>query len=359
MAKIVLLVACCLLIASCSKTKIVNKIELIQTIGVDLSGKSVKSTMLAGNYKKKGESGVQLLGTKSDTNLDMMSRINAQTRNPIEYGQLRMLLYGKEYSRKGIADMMQNLCHDSKLSTRMQLGVTDKEASDILAAVAQSEESYFLSDMIEHHIKNGTLPHNNLQIALFNYYGKGRDLFLPYLKLTEGKIVVDGLALFKDDKYVTKINMQEAFLLKMLIENSDNGTYLASIRATEQQSASPVLLHSISSKVKYSLNRLHPQPSLSVLVHMDAQIKYVPDWIDPTSSAHRSMLENELGSYFEQVLQALLSLCKKHNVDPAGLGDFVRSRSIRWNEQEFQASYPQMQTQVTVKLKIVETGVSL
>ncbi|MFE5319452.1 Ger(x)C family spore germination protein [Paenibacillus sp. NPDC056579] len=359
MAKIVLLVACCLLIASCSKTKIVNKIELIQTIGVDLSGKSVKSTMLAGNYKKKGESGVQLLGTKSDTNLDMMSRINAQTRNPIEYGQLRMLLYGKEYSRKGIADMMQNLCHDSKLSTRMQLGVTDKEASDILAAVAQSEESYFLSDMIEHHIKNGTLPHNNLQIALFNYYGKGRDLFLPYLKLTEGKIVVDGLALFKDDKYVTKINMQEAFLLKMLIENSDNGTYLASIRATEQQSASPVLLHSISSKVKYSLNRLRPQPSLSVLVHMDAQIKYVPDWIDPTSSAHRSMLENELGSYFEQVLQALLSLCKKHNVDPAGLGDFVRSRSIRWNEQEFQASYPQMQTQVTVKLKIVETGVSL
>lgn len=357
--KIVLLIFFCILFTACSDTKILNEIKLVQTIGVDAIGKNVKSTVLVGSYKKMGESQVQLLDTESISNYDIMTRLNAQTRDSIEYGQLAMILFGKDYARKGIAEILKNLCKDAKISTMVQLGVADREASAILSVIEQSEESHFLSDMIKHNIKNGTLPRNNMQISLFNFYGEGRDLFLPHFTLNGGKITVDGLALFNSDKYITNINLKETFLLKLLIENTHNGTYLVPVKAPNPPKDRHVLLNSIKSKVKYSLNSIEPVPSINIRIQMEAQTKHVPDWIDSTGENKREKLETILEDYFEKRIQTLLSFCRKNKVDPAGIGDFVRSRSPQWDVQQFQAIYPQMKTNVTVKLKMIEAGIGI
>jgi hypothetical protein len=51
--------------------------------------------------------------------------------------------------------------------------------------------------MIEQNMRNGNLPLMNLHESLFNYYGEGRDMFLPYFKIDHGEVIIDGLALLE------------------------------------------------------------------------------------------------------------------------------------------------------------------
>lgn len=67
---------------------------------------------------------------------------------------------------------------------------------------------------------------------------------------------IDGLALFKDDKFVTKVSIREAFLLKLLTDSSRNGSLLMPMKESNDNSTihDYVLMKSIASKVHYHYN---------------------------------------------------------------------------------------------------------
>lgn len=356
LAKIFTVIIFCVFITACSGQKFADKINLVQTIGLDIAGNGVKTTILSGSYKKKGEAEVQLLDTVSNSLYDMMPRLNTKTKDPIEIGQLNMVLYGKKFAENGIEASLHSLCHDAKISARVQLGVADLDASELLEIAKKSQESFLLSDMIEQNIKYGNLPRNNFHISLFNYYGDGRDPFLPLFKIERGKIKIDGLALFRNDKYITKIGIRDSYLLKILIENSKNGSYMVPVTGSNQRRDHFILLRNIDSKAKYTVNRLEPLPAVSIDLKLVSQIARFPPWMDLTSEDQISQLNKTICAYLEDEIQKLFALCKKNKVDPVGLGDLIRSKSKTWNAQAFQETYPALETKVKVTLDIVQTG---
>lgn len=356
MAKIFPVIILCIFIAACSEQKIANKIKLVQTIGLDIVGNNVKSTVLIGNYRKKGETQIQFLDTESTSFFDSMPRLSTKTKDPIEYGQLKMVLFGKKFAMKGIEAALHTLGRDTIISNRLQLGVADLDASELLEVSKNYQESFLLSDMIEQNIKYGNLPQNNLHISLFNFYGEGRDVFLPHFKLDSAEIKIDGLALFRNDKYITKIGIKDTYLLKILIENSKNGSYMVPIKGPNDQPDHFILLKNIGSTAKYAVNSFAPIPSVSIDVKLDARISRFPSWLDVHSEDQTLQLKRTISAYFEDEIQKLLSLCKINKVDPVGLGDFIRSKSKTWNAEAFQKTYPEMETKVTVKLNITKIG---
>ena len=198
----------------------------------------------------------------------------------------------------------------------------------------------------------------NLHQSLFNYYGEGRDMFLPYFKLDHGEVKIDGLALFRSDQKVTEISMKDAFLLKMLIQNSKNGNYRVPVagRASNKQGENFILLRSMHSKANYIVNIVNPIPSISIRLKLVTELQDVPDWVDLRSEEQIKQLEKTMGSYFKKEIEKFLSLLKENKVDPVGLGDLVRSRSHEWSAKDFEEIYQAIKTTVSVQVKIANNG---
>ncbi|CAN7761822.1 Ger(x)C family spore germination protein [Paenibacillus sp. LjRoot56] len=356
--KIFLVIILCAVLSACADQKIVNDICLVHAISFDTVANSMKSAVLISHFKEPGKTELDVLHTESNAIIDGLPRANARTNDPLERGQLRMVLFGKTRAEKGTGAVMHHFLHDTKFSSRIQLGVVDRDASDLLEIAKKTHEPFFLSDIIEQNIRNGNLPLMNLHVSLFNYYGEGRDMFLPYFKIDHGEVVIDGLALFRSDQKITEINMKDAFLLKMLIQNSKNGSYNVPVagKASSKQGEDFILLRSMHSKASYIVNKVKPIPSISIRLKLVTELQNVPDWVDLRSEEQLAQLEKTMGSYFKKEIEKFLSLLKENKVDPVGLGDLVRSRSKVWRAQDFEEIYQVIKTSVSVQVKIAKTG---
>lgn len=344
-------------LTSCANQKIVDDIKIVQTIGYDLEGNNVKSSVLFPSFEKKGETDVQLLDTKSNSYYDIIPRLNTKTNNPIEYGQLGMVLFGKRFSEKGIEAVIHSLCRDAQVGSRVQLGVAETEAAEILQLSTKFHVPFYITGMIKQNIENGNLPSMNLQTFLFDFYGEGQDPFLPYIITERGKLKIGGLVLFKHDKYITNISIKKAFILKMLIENSKNGSYLMPLKESRDHDGDDLLMNSVNSHATYKVNEIQPVPSIAISLKLEAQVKDVPDHIDLLREEQMRKLEKDMEAHFIHEIQDFITLCKNNKVDPIGFGDLLRSKSKGWSEQSFESMYPKLKTSVSVHIKIIQTGV--
>ncbi|MFC4779355.1 Ger(x)C family spore germination protein [Paenibacillus sp. GCM10023252] len=350
----------CALLAGCDQ-HIIDQMELVQTISFDTApNHRVRSAVLIAHYKDRGQAELQLLDTESNSNYDIMPRLNTKTKDPIQYGQLRMVLFGQSYASEGIEGEINSLSRDPKIPTMLQMAVADGEGSALLRIVQKTHRPYFLSSMIEQNMRNGNLPMQNLHEILFNYYGEGRDLFLPRLKVERGEIKIDGLALFRGSKHVANIGIRESFLLKLLLDNSKNGSYMIPIAGSGAKSSANefLLMSSIHSKVSYTVNRFEPIPSIAIDLKLKVEVKDLPDRINLRSNYEIAQLERMLESYFSQEIYSLIDLFQKNKVDPIGFGDLLRSRSRQWNEEKFYRQYAQLETKVNVKVNIAQYGLT-
>jgi Ger(x)C family germination protein len=344
------------LLTACGDTNIVNSIKFVQTIGYDAVENGVTSSAIIANYEEQGKSKLEFYVTESKSIYDSMPKLNMKLDFPIEYGQLRMALFGERFARKGIKTAIESLIRDPKISSRAHLGVADTEALKMLNIAENRNDPYFMSDMIEQNIRYGNLPRINLHLTFFDFYGSGRDFFLPHFTVERDEIKLDGIALFKEDKFKTKIGVKDSFLMKLLMEDSSNGSIMIPVKGSDHAGDEYFLMNSIHSKTTYKVVRTGSPASIDIRVKLDAQVKDVPQWIDLTSADQLALLEKCIETYCQNESRKFIALLQSNDVDPLGLGDLIRSRSKEWSPQEFQKHYKELSVTVSVTARIIRTG---
>ncbi len=346
------------LLAACGEQAIVSEVMLVQAVGFDASEKGEATVAMVPHYKKDGEADIELLRADSLSHFDMIPRMNAKADGALEYGQLGFALFGEAFAKKGVGEVLDSFCKDPKIATRMMLAVTEGTAAETMERAKRHKESAYMTDMAAQNVRSGNLPSANLHLLLFSYFGEGRDMYMPYFRLKDGEPEIAGTALFRGDRLAGRIGFRDSFLLKLLVEDGKNGSLLIPVRVgTGDRERRYVAVQTIRSKAKYEVKRLRPVPSVAIRVEVEALARKTPGGIDLASVEALERLEREGAAYIEREIEALLAYCKERRVDPAGLGDRVRSRDRRWNERDFQASYPSVRTDVSVDLRIFQTGV--
>ncbi|TLS49270.1 Ger(x)C family spore germination protein [Paenibacillus antri] len=345
------------LLAACGEQAIVNEVKLVQTAGFDLSEKGEASSVLIPLYTKKSKADVELLQTDSVSHFNMIPSLNMKSNGTLEYGQIGLAVFGESFAKEGVGTVLDTFCKDPKISTRMILAVTEGEAVELLEQAKNRNESTLLSDMAMQNVRNGNLPSTNLHLSLFNFFGEGRDMYMPYFRPKNGAPELGGTALFREDRVAGVIGFKDSFLLKMLIENGMNGSMLIPVEEPREARDSYVAIQAIRSKAKYKVKRVRPVPEISIRIELEALARKVPEEVKLATPEGLSKMEREGAAYIEREIEALLEYFKERRVDPVGFGDMVRSRDRRWNEREFQKLYPSVGTEVAVKLNIFQTGV--
>ncbi|GAB1531334.1 MULTISPECIES: Ger(x)C family spore germination protein [Brevibacillus] len=348
-----ILVLLIVILAGCSSTRIVSEVQLIHSLGLDLEDQKIKGAAITHIYGKE-KTQIELLETKSSNLFTILPDFNAITPSQVELGQLRSVIVGRNYAENGVETLVHTLCRDPAIGFRLQLAVAEPKALTILKGMRHMQVPFFISDSVAQNIKTLNMPKTNLHIFLFHLYGEGRDPYLPYFVMHNDRVKLDGVALFRDDKFVHRINSKESFLLKIMVEKAKSGQIPFEVTINNRKESG--LLKNLHSHAVFDLNTTKPIPSIMVKLTVNGQIKDYSKWLQLSNPQVLHQMEKELSSYLQKEATSFVKHLQKLGVDPVGFGDFVRSRSASWNYSHFKKIYPQIKIAVTASIKLEQTG---
>ncbi|MBM7569016.1 spore germination protein [Paenibacillus sacheonensis] len=342
-----------LLLSACAKQQILDKINLFIVASFDeISRDQLEITLVVPRFQAGKPEAVsdELYSKIGNTSTGIRESLRAQMDKPLQPGKLSVVLFGSDKASSGIEKELDVLLRNAFFSRGMYLAVVDGRAKNVLEANfnKKQEKGIFLYHVLDANTKNGTLPSQNLHEFEYALVGKGLDPYLPLIRNDHGRVVVSGTALFKNDKFVATLDSSQSRLMKLLLENVNEGIFEVKL-----DSGAFLAIENVGSTVKYHMKN----EAILISLNMNCKIREAERY--STSDEHLRSLKKQFKEQLHQEETELIKTFQKKAIDPLGLGDFARSRNRHWKEEDWMRQYPTMKVDVDVHVNIMESGIKL
>ncbi|MFS0777760.1 Ger(x)C family spore germination protein [Neobacillus sp. 3P2-tot-E-2] len=345
-----------LLLSGCTflPTNIVNEIDMSQGVGYDLSEKSnIKGTIVFPIFKKDKTSTTEVRTAIGKSSKEIRSILNNETRYPLVSGQIRVALYGKKIAKTGINDFVDTLHRDPAIGSLVQMAIVDGDANQLYKMKKYKNEnvSIHIQELLEHNMKMGLLPQTNLQSFLFQYFQIGQDPYLPLIKKEADNIRITGIAIFKDDRYVTSFPMKDFFIFKALVDINNIG-----LRQFILANRDKVVLETLDSNAKYKVKILDGRPEFTINLKLKTKLQEFAPSEKKRQAFDKKKYQKQVEKEIEKSALSIISQFQKHKVDPLGLGAKYKEHFRGFNEKQWNEDYPNVKIHVNANVEIVQTG---
>jgi spore germination protein len=345
-----------LILSGCSflPTNIVNEIEMSQGVGYDLAGKKgIKGTIVFPIFKKDKTSTTEVRTAIGKSSKEIRSILNNETRYPLVSGQLRVALYGKNIAKKGITDFVDTLHRDPSIGSLVQMAIVDGDSNELFKMKKFKNEnvSIHIQELLEHNMKMGLLPQTDLQSFLFQFFQIGQDPYLPLIKKVADNIRITGMAIFKDDRYVTSIPMKDFFIFKALVDKNSIG-----LRQFILANRDKVVLETLYSNAKYKVKIVDGEPEFTIKLKLKTKLQEFAPSEKQRLAFDKKKYQKQVEQEIEKNALNIVSQFQKHEVDPLGLGAKYKEHFRGFNEKQWNAEYPNVKVSVNADVEIEQTG---
>ncbi|MGG3564060.1 Ger(x)C family spore germination protein [Neobacillus rhizosphaerae] len=334
---------------------IVNEINMAQGVGYDLaSDNKIKETIVFPIFKKDKSSSTEIKAGIGQSSKEIRALINNETRYPLVSGQLRLALYGKALSRKGINDFVDTLNRDPSIGNLVQLAIVDGDPYDLLMTEKFKTEniSIFIQELLDQNMESGQLPRSNLHSFIFQFSQVGQDPYLPLIKKENGSIKINGMAIFKDDRFVTYLSLDDQFIFKGLVD-----TYKHGIHQFILSNGDKVVLDILHSNAKYKVKMVKGRPVFTISLQMKTRLQEFSSPKKQRVPIDKPKIQKEVAQILEKRSLKLAARFKNLQVDPLGLGAKYKEHDRQFNERTWKSIYPEVQVLVHAKVEIKQTGI--
>ena len=350
--KCLLLFGALSLLSACVHTKIIDEVVLMDAMGFDyVKEGQIRETILSTVYLEDQPPKNITETAISDTKKLALYKISEQTPFHIGRGGIDVILFGEELAAKeGILKLLDPFQRDPSVGANLTVGIVDGEAKDFLEGeYGIRGNSKFITELVDHNIKHENLPKTNLQHFLHAFYQQGQTPFLPrFKKISKTKMKLQGVYLIKHGKIADTIPDNEMFFFKLLVDKYSNGFY--QIEVDEGKAA----VRSIRSKHKMKLVGRNPY---SIQIH----IKVYGIINEFTGNELKPETIKEVEKQFEKIInekcEELIRRFQEKELDPIGLGHFVRSKTRNFDYDKWRTSdYANLTVKVSSSVKIMSAG---
>lgn len=182
---------------------------------------------------------------------------------------------------------------------------------------------------------------------------RGKDPYLPVIRTAGDTFIIDQAALMNKQKMVHILDSDETRILHEL------GTGFSKFDLTFKDQENKNIVLSVNSvKMNYSIHETPEGRPDAIKMHISLTGQ-AEEAEGPIYSTDWDKLGRLAGEQSGKRVEHLLTVMQKHRVDPIGFG--LRYRALghvsdkEW--EEWLASYPNLKFEVTVKVKIMSSGV--
>lgn len=351
-----------LFLSACTypQQKIIDDIQIQTVLGFDKDEEEYIGTTLYPDFtEEENGKGVVLEGKGSKVRL-ITQELDEQSPKPIEIGKLNLLVFGRELAEDSVSYFVKTICRDPLVGSNMFLAVTEGHAGELLKQ-GQNKSSNYIYKLIEHNYRSQNIPLPTLQSFLFDYYGEGRDVSIPYLSINQkGNIEVNRLAVFKKEKLKLILDQKETFLYKILRGRIMKGE--TDVKIHKGQREGLALLTVLYGANKKFVSIKQSKTKVKMNIELQGMVKDYPVWWDLRGNKNKILLKKQLEKQLKEDFEDLLLKFKDYQVDPLGIGDLVRahSRTRNWSEKEFYENvYPNLTYDLDLTIELTSAGIGV
>jgi|GEM_PF-335453 len=367
--------SCCLsvMLVGCADNQILDETGFSTIAGYDkIKNGMLRGTVLLPVINPEAQEKIQVVSGVSRTSKGIRDQINLQMDKRVLSGQLRVALYQDKLAREGIINIVDTLYRDPSIATRLYLGVYEGETYQMLTYPFKEEGNIgmYLYRLLEQNVREEKIPSPTIHEFVRAYFSMGSDPYLPYIRQKGDELYVDGLALFSRDRFVGRISNKEAFILKLVRDQFEVGSYEATV--PQEYLGSPaqkkrgkaeknvdVVFDTLQSKADIKLVR-HDPPKFQIGIKLSGRVLEISEEVDLSDMKVLAGIEKGVAEELKLHLERLMQKLQKMRVDPIGFGDIYRSqrRGIRkMTYEDWMKLYQKAEFQFQTKARVIRSGV--
>lgn len=341
---------CLTVLTGCVQTSVIDDVNIATGIGIDKSGNQLLGSLMIPVFKPDKSFDNFTFTAKGNIMRDLISEMQKKASQPIVGGSMDLAFFGEDIAREGIIRILDMFLRDPSVGSRVYLAVVDGKAADIFKdKYGDRGNSAYLTQLIEHNMKEQNLPQTNLHRFLAAYYQKGQDSYLPMLKKLKPHLVsISGIALFKDEKVVDVLSENKMFYFKLLVDKHT----LGSVKVKDHHGESTI--KSVKSKTKIRLTKKNP-PEFSVNIKISGVLSEYQERTLKRSDLTK--IQNQLEKQVVTECMRMLKDFQKENIDPIGFGHIAKTKTRNFDFQKWNTEYKIARFNVHSNVEIVELGV--
>ena len=364
------LVVTIILLTGCADQRILEELGFTHTVSYDVADKDSYednrmlriglSIPIASDEVKETR---EILVTNANSSKEARTKLSTETDRILVSGQLRNTLFGDELARKGIWDLIDTLVRDPAVGQNTKIIVVSGEAYEILKKDYKQHPrtGEYIDRLIDKEVNSQAIPDVTIYHFTRDYFDDGIDPVAPLLKENGEHLIVDGIALFNSDKYVTSIESSKAMLFSILTKNFKEGQISVNLTGNdEEKDKEMVMFSSVISKRKIHAVKSNDESQFKVNIKITIHgsvLEYIGEKKLGDDVA-RQELENEMSKYIKMETEKMITYMQEHNVDSIGIGKYVRNslNFEEWQELDWNEVYPKVEVAVDAELKIKDYG---
>ncbi|PEZ80617.1 MULTISPECIES: Ger(x)C family spore germination protein [Bacillaceae] len=360
MRKFFLVILAFSLLCSCAQPRVVDEVNMSQAIGYDIRKDKIIEGMFVIPIFQQDKMGMyQTLTGTSTTTSDVQAIVSKKADKPVMLGQTRIFLFSEKIVHEiGITELTDYLYREPQLGNRVFLAIVEGKVKDLLNTKPPNTNvniGIFLSDLINQQIETGNGPDTNLHLFLRNSMEDGGDSFLPLFKIINKEVAVSGVALFHENKMVSKVRTEDMFIFKTLVQFHKEGIYKFKLKDKQK---SDIVVESIRSGSNYEVSNSERNPSITIKLKIKGQIKESMRRDNLTNKKLIKVIEKEMEASLNRQANRLIKDFQKKNIDPIGLKAKYHAKNKRMTYEQWRKIYPMMDIKIETKVDILQTGVS-
>jgi spore germination protein len=374
---IIVNIACVMVMSSCVETKQLEKLGLITAQGYDLEEENqLKGTVVVHKFDPLAQNLTKVITVDANTSKALRQKQNLEIDQKLVLGQLRCVIYSKELAKKGISQLVDALNRDPTVGNMVYLTVAEKDALSIMNLDKKKLKvnlGTYLYNLIKQNVESEQLTSPTLHEFNHNFQDHGRDPVLPILKIKDGGVIIEGIALFKDDRIVGELKNEQLFYAKVLSDKYKSGTQELGFSRSRFEKIikkkDEGKDRKVYNKLFISVDNIRSKSKIKLIdkeklrfridVELDSRLLETTEPLDLSTTENIKFIEKEINREMEKQILDLLKYFREKQVDPAGFGNeymaYIRKKPL--SKKEWRELYKDATFEVHVNNTIVKTGV--
>ena len=350
MKKIILLFLCLFILTGCSNYYEINDLSIVSTIGIEHDEDKFKVTLELYKEVKEGNSAKEesLSITGSGKTIDeAINNSSLMSETLLYFSHVQAIVIDYNYAKDGISEMMDYLSRNTDFSFVSYVVVSEenKKPSDILSKKEKLDNEIIgkaIANLFNTTEQNNSIyVHNKYYNFLTQYVNKRQDVYLPIIKVEDKKLKLSEMVLFKDDKLIEKLDMNDTETFSLLTNNTDSLFYKV------KYNDSTVVLRIYEGKTKYKIRN----GNIVVDINVTSDIDEINGNVDTLDEEVIKKIESSLEKSIKENVNKLINGLKEKDSDALGLQDLVYDM---YGNNE--SNWKDLKLEVKVKNNITKKG---
>ncbi|MEC0244434.1 Ger(x)C family spore germination protein [Paenibacillus chitinolyticus] len=348
------------LLAGCARDQnVLEKIGYVQSAAYDWApgNKMTVTLSIPVIERESGDGHEEVLTITASSNKAAKNLLSRRTSRTLVSGQLRNLLYGIQLARTGLRQHMDALLRDPSISKRANIILTEDKAHDIIDRdyPGHPKTEQYIDKLLQKEYQLQNMPRILLHQFVRDYFDEGIDPIATIIRMTGKDLEVSGIALFRNDVYVTKLPTKDMIFFNLLYQNQKQGEFSFALNDEEVKS---IMFNAITSKRKIKIRK-----DEKGVIHADIRLKVHGSVLEYSgnlnlSTNERSKVEKKVAAYISEQSERVFSFMQENGTDSIGLGRYVRNKLgyAEWKKLDWEETYPAIQVHVTTDFLIKNFG---